>query len=413
MSELELCSVPARNRHSAVGRSLDSYYAYIPDTLCDRAFQFDDHVRASLAEAEEAIRRFDSAASVLALPGLPARLLLRAEAESSSDGERFCVSPKRLLIANHAREKGVDSDDAVARAILEDVEAIDRVLLEAPASITVERLCDLHRELLAGGSLAHRAGRIRRKQNAIKRGKGARFFPPPPNKLPALLDDLIRFCNDEKLSAVAQAALAHAQLLTLHPFPDGNGRVARALTFLMLRNRGLLRSAVLPLRTAWAPAHALYIKHLIGMAYVGSPLEPAARKAIDDWVCFFAATCTRAAKYAEAFELRISQMNARWRARLGDTSTGSDAATMVSILPRCPIFSIDQAVGILQASRNAAHAAIEVLVNAGILEPISGRRSGMFEAIEVTGALADFESPMRQRILIKASAREFDDANDL
>jgi Fic family protein len=45
--------------------------------------------------------------------------------------------------------------------------------------------------------------------------------------VPGLLDDLCAFCEDDALPAVAQAALAHAQFETIHPFADGNGRTGR------------------------------------------------------------------------------------------------------------------------------------------------------------------------------------------
>ena len=40
--------------------------------------------------------------------------------------------------------------------------------------------------------------------------------------------DLCDFCNEDRLPAVVQAALAHAQFETIDPFIDGNGRVGRA-----------------------------------------------------------------------------------------------------------------------------------------------------------------------------------------
>lgn len=44
----------------------------------------------------------------------------------------------------------------------------------------------------------------------------------------------------DDLDPLAQAAIAHAQFETIHPFRDGNGRVGRALVYAILRRRGLL-----------------------------------------------------------------------------------------------------------------------------------------------------------------------------
>ena len=64
-------------------------------------------------------------------------------------------------------------------------------------------------------------------------------MPPPPDAVARLLDDLLAFCNDGSLLALVQAAIAHAQFETIHPFVDGNGRTGRVLIHLVLRRRGL------------------------------------------------------------------------------------------------------------------------------------------------------------------------------
>ena len=49
-----------------------------------------------------------------------------------------------------------------------------------------------------------------------------------------MLEDLCAFVNDDALPAVAQAAIAHAQFETIHPFVDGNGRTGRAAVELLI-----------------------------------------------------------------------------------------------------------------------------------------------------------------------------------
>jgi hypothetical protein len=73
----------------------------------------------------------------------------------------------------------------------------------------------------------------------------AAFVPPPPDHVAGLIEDLCAFANDDSLPAVAQAAIAHAQFETIHPFVDGNGRTGRALIHVILRRRGLA-SRILP-----------------------------------------------------------------------------------------------------------------------------------------------------------------------
>ena len=50
---------------------------------------------------------------------------------------------------------------------------------------------------------------------------GASYVPPPPEHVGALLKDLCAFVNRNDVAPVAQAAIAHAQFETIHPFADG------------------------------------------------------------------------------------------------------------------------------------------------------------------------------------------------
>jgi fido (protein-threonine AMPylation protein) len=111
--------------------------------------------------------------------------------------------------------------------------------------ITVQVLQEIHRRLLAGTRLQAHGGSFRQVQNWIG-GSGhnpcsADYVPPPPEFVPELMEDLCAFCNADDLPAVAQAAIAHAQFETIHPFVDGNGRTGRAIIHLVLRRRGPAR----------------------------------------------------------------------------------------------------------------------------------------------------------------------------
>ena len=60
------------------------------------------------------------------------------------------------------------------------------------------------------------------------------------------MDDLVSYASGGVHAPLVQAALVHAQLETIHPYTDGNGRVGRALIHTVLTRRGLTPSAVLP-----------------------------------------------------------------------------------------------------------------------------------------------------------------------
>ena len=74
----------------------------------------------------------------------------------------------------------------------------------------------------------------------------AEFVPPHHARVPALMADLIKFTSRADLPLLSQAAIAHAQFETVHPFADGNGRTGRALIHAMLRGHRLTRNVTVP-----------------------------------------------------------------------------------------------------------------------------------------------------------------------
>lgn len=62
------------------------------------------------------------------------------------------------------------------------------------------------------------------------------FRPPPSTAIPGLTEELLEFINDKEgeVHPILRAGIVHYELVRIHPFVDGNGRVARALSTLIL-----------------------------------------------------------------------------------------------------------------------------------------------------------------------------------
>jgi Fic family protein len=68
---------------------------------------------------------------------------------------------------------------------------------------------------------------------------------PDAKLVPALMGELIAFLNHEaKLPVVIKAAMAHLNLTMIHPFKDGNGRMARVIQSMVLAKEGGILSPV-------------------------------------------------------------------------------------------------------------------------------------------------------------------------
>jgi Fic family protein len=171
-----------------------------------------------------------------------ARRLLRAESVASSRIEGLVLSQRRLA---RAEAEEADARDETARSVLGNVVAMEHaVALGAGAKpLRLKDVLDIHRVLMLATTTPRIAGELRERQNwiggnAYNPGR-ADFVPPPPEHVKGLMNDLVAFMNRTDLPPVVQAAIAHAQFETIHPFADGNGRVGRALIHVVLRRRGL------------------------------------------------------------------------------------------------------------------------------------------------------------------------------
>lgn len=66
---------------------------------------------------------------------------------------------------------------------------------------------------------------------------------PEVEMLPRLVDELIEYLNSDNCpDALIKGAMAHLNLVMIHPFSDGNGRMARCLQTLVLAREGILES---------------------------------------------------------------------------------------------------------------------------------------------------------------------------
>jgi Fic family protein len=379
-------------------RAACDYEAYLPDFLTGRAVRLDGDVAADVSDAEAATTRFDAKATALADTEALARLLLRAESVASSKIEGLEVGGRRLLRAEAAQALGDEANDVTAVEVLGNIQAMSWALhtVGPGDDITVETLLEAHRRLLAGTPLEELSGHIREGQNWIGGSSynpcSAAFVPPPAEYLRDLLNDLCDFCNTDSLPTVTQAALAHAQFETIHPFVDGNGRIGRALVHLVLRRRGLAVRIIPPISLVLATWSQDYVAGLTATRYVGSPTSKPAAEGMNRWVGLFATACRRAVADAEAFEDHVSELQAQWRSRLGAVRRGSAADLLINALPGAPIVTVNGAADLIGRTFQATNQAMSRLVEVEILKQVNvGRRNRAFEAPELIRQFTDLE----------------------
>lgn len=86
------------------------------------------------------------------------------------------------------------------------------------------------------------AGQYKTRPNSVITRYGDRFEYASPQETPALMNDLVDWYNEEEkrgiMTPVELAALFHYRYIRIHPFEDGNGRIARLMVNYILARHG-------------------------------------------------------------------------------------------------------------------------------------------------------------------------------
>ena len=373
---------PARYRRAC------AYDAFVPEAVSEFSPSLSGGVVGIVSDAERAIAALNRTAG----PELDplARLLLRTESIASSKVEGMQADSRSLARAEANQDAGrrVGSDLA---EILSNIDAMQLAVERASSTrrVSVADIVDIHRVLMAPAPNRDVAGRVRETQNWIGGNNynpcGADFVPPPVEEIGRLLTDLSGFCNEEALPPLIQAAIAHAQFETIHPFEDGNGRTGRALIQVVLRRRGLAPAFVPPVSVILAREKDRYIQ--------GLTLFRDGR--IDEWLEIFGVAARRAADLAVRYTRRVATMQEGWRTQLREASNPrADAAAwaVIDILPAHPIITVPVAVTGTKRTKPAVANGIDELERAGILDRLGvSARNRAWEAAGLLDLIVELE----------------------
>jgi len=339
-----------------------TYRAFVPDQIAAIQPVVSFATARLISEAETAVGRLNSDERVRGLEAIGA-LLLRSEAIASSRIEGIELSQRNLAHAlmNPRAARGT------ARAVAANVVAMEQAIAigDGGTQLTVADILAIHQTLMAHEPPRVMPGAFRREQNWIGgrllNPSDARYVPPPEDRVKPLVLDLVEFMNRDDLPAVAQAAIAHAQFETIHPFIDGNGRVGRCLIHLVLRRRGVAPVFVPPISMVLAARANRYVDGLVDFR----------EGRIDAWCASFAEACGRAAALSVDLAGRVARLEAEWYARAGRPRRDSAAARIIPVLPAQPITSAATIRAAIGARHQRALEGLKVLADAGVLRQIS------------------------------------------
>jgi Fic family protein len=367
------------------------YNAFVPPDIADYPFRLTNATNTDVETGTAALKRLQALDLAPGLHSL-AETLLRSESVASSRIEGLDMTHARLARARYGEVR----EDKKAREVIANIDAM-RKAIELGAStavLGVDAIRDIHRALVRGETLRGKpyAGVIREEQNWIggndRNPVGATFVPPPPEHVRPLLDDLERFIVRDDLDPLAQAAIAHGQFETIHPFLDGNGRVGRALVYAILRRRGLLGEYIPPISLVLNAAPRSYTSSLAAYQRRSS----ASQHPADLIVQTFAQAADIASREAAVLRDDVGALQGRWRESLKGVRSDAAAWKLVDELPGRPVLTAPSVGELLNVSAVAAGRALNQLEERGVIKRLNEKKWGRaWEASELLTLVQTFE----------------------
>lgn len=162
-----------------------------------------------------------------------------------------------------------------AREIIGTREALALADELAPTDFTLDEtvIREIHKRVLWGQSPLLTPGEYRRGENRVVDASGGPIFSTlPSGDVPELMREFGAWLGTAAAThpAPVAAALAHLELVAIHPFNDGNGRSARAISRVILVRAGFALNGLVSLDAQLdldRPAYFAAIRAAIGATY--------------------------------------------------------------------------------------------------------------------------------------------------
>jgi fido (protein-threonine AMPylation protein) len=199
--------------------------------------RFDAALEGRLEELGERVKAFwrKGAAVIAATNAIRARMLVDEIYHSNAlRGNRLDRDQTEALIARGETVGGLTLREHLEAVNLHRALNRGEALARSAAPFTEHSIRELH-EILFAGIDDENAGCYRRIDTRIV---GRDYLPPESVLVPALLRDFTEWLDDSTAHPVTKATAAQAKIQNISPFLDGNGRVGRLLSSIILYGSG-------------------------------------------------------------------------------------------------------------------------------------------------------------------------------
>lgn len=221
-------------------------------------YRITDHFLSLIKEITELAVSIDQANVTFPLMARLQREALSRNAHSSTSIEGNVLSLAQVSALSENRD--VDADIRQKKEVANYLEALHWILKNFNSSITEKKLLKLHKRIVTGLIPDSKAGHYKAKQNYVADGKGIVIYTAPGPKLSLKqFKDLIQWINQKNnVHPIIVSSVFHHQCVSVHPFSDGNGRLARAVSQWILYKRGFDPRHILSLDDYYAEDRKRY-----------------------------------------------------------------------------------------------------------------------------------------------------------
>ena len=233
----------------------------------------------TLKKTHAALQEHAEAFAQLTHPNQMLDWLQLFEARASLDSQAVQVPLLTLLQPGHPPAEKKEHIQAIKRYV-QALQFSCRESEKAPLSDAF--ICTLHRKIKSESASRKDLGKYRNRQNwigpygcSIEEGY---FYPPKVKQIRPMMKKLWAYCRRKKDDPLIATALFFAQFLIIHPFMDGNGRIARTISALLLYQKGALPTPTLYLS-------AYFNKHRL--RYFQRLFDTTEENHFEPWILFF------------------------------------------------------------------------------------------------------------------------------
>ncbi len=327
-------------------------------------------VLKALAKANRALAELKGRAATIPNQGILIDTLVLQEAKASSEIENIVTTQDQLFQVDFFPE-GPDSPAAKEVTLYRDALKLgfDR-LHRTGGLIPNSTLIDMFR------LLKRRTGGFRTTPGTVLKHDrtGEIIYIPPQDarEIVAHMSALEHFVNEDDaspLDPLIKMALIHHQFESIHPFPDGNGRIGRILNVLYLTSKGLLDIPVLYLSRHITQTKADYYSLLQAVREEG---------AWERWVLYMldavAETSQTTLELVEGIRGQMAAVKHRMRAELPKIYSQD----LLNNLFRHPYTRIEFVVNDLGVTRQTAAKYLDMLAEQRFVDKHQAGRSNYY-----------------------------------